>query len=206
MNANSKEQLKTNLQKSGLLKFVLFVNRTFRLHKIFEFMTGLKWYLFNNCITHFPVHFIRIFFLRNMLGLKVGRSCFIHMGSRFSGNISIGNNVIIGRNCVFLGEIIIKNNVSITAETYVFATSHLIDSPTFETVYKPVIIEDHVWIGARAMVLPGVTIGRGAVLGAASVATKDLLPFSVCVGSPAKEVRKRSEAINYTLSYSPYFE
>jgi acetyltransferase-like isoleucine patch superfamily enzyme len=56
------------------------------------------------------------------------------------------------------------------------------------------------------MVLPGVRMGTGSVLGAASVATKDIPAYSVCVGSPAKEVRKRSELVDYTLSYSPFFE
>ena len=128
------------------------------------------------------------------------------MGSKFFGNISIGNNSVIGRSCVLLGEIIIKNNVSITAEAYIFTSSHLVNSPSFECFYKTVEIEDYAWLGARAMVLPGVKIGKGAVLAAASTATKDIPAYSIYAGTPAKEIGKRSEAIDYTLLYSPYFE
>ncbi len=56
---------------------------------------------------------------------------------------------------------------------------------------KPVVIEDDVWIGSRVTILPGVTIGRGSVVGAAAVVTKDVPPYSVVAGNPAKVVKTR---------------
>jgi maltose O-acetyltransferase len=128
------------------------------------------------------------------------------MGARFSGTIKIGDNSIIGRNCILIGNITIKNNVSITAETYIFTTSHIINSPTFACFYKEVIIDDYAWIGARAMILPGIKIGRGSVVGAASTVTKDVPDNSIVAGAPAREIGKRTLIPEYTLMYSPFFQ
>jgi maltose O-acetyltransferase len=59
---------------------------------------------------------------------------------------------------------------------------------TFETD-EPVMIEDHAWIGARAIILPGVTIGRGSTVGAGAVVSKSIPPYSVAVGNPARVVK-----------------
>ncbi len=83
--------------------------------------------------------------------------------------------------------------------------THIADSPTFESVAKEVIIEDYVWIGARAMILPGVKIETGAILGAASTASKNISMYSIFAGAPAKEIGKRSENLTYFLNYFPYF-
>jgi acetyltransferase-like isoleucine patch superfamily enzyme len=209
MNVECKKRVKIILQKMHLLSFYQSIVRQRNINK--EFLQALKFYSFNNLITFFPNNKVRRSYLKNVLGIKIGKLCFIHMGVRISGNISygyvnIGDNSVIGRNCVLQGDITIKNNVSITAETYIFASSHIIDSPTFDTFCEPVIIEDYVWIGARAMILPGVRIGKGAILGAASTATKDIPSYTIYAGTPAKEIGKRSELLEYTLCYSPFFQ
>ena len=98
-----------------------------------------------------------------------------------------------------------QKNVSITARTYIFCASHLVDSPDFASVHKDVIIEDHAWIGAGATIMPGVTIGEGAVLGAVAAATKDVPAYSIWAGVPAKEIGTRSRNLTYTLKYRAYF-
>lgn len=132
------------------------------------------------------------------------------MGCFIEGRkIVIGKNTVIGRNCYLGGSgetLTIKNNVSITAQTYIFCSTHRKDSPTFEGVSRSVTIEDYAWVGARAMILPGVTIGKGAVVGAASTVTKSVPDFCVYAGSPAKEIGKRSKDLSYTLRFSPYFQ
>lgn len=59
--------------------------------------------------------------------------------------------------------------------------------------YPPVYIDDDVWIGARVIILPGITIGKGSILGAGSVVTKDVPPFSIVAGNPARIIRNRLE-------------
>lgn len=178
-----------------------------RLHQEFRaIFYGFWFYLFNYGLTFFPNHSLRKFYLKNVMGIKIGNDTFIHMGCIFYPNVKIGNNSVIGRQCHLLGNITIKDNVSITAQTYIFSSSHYKDSPIFEAYTKPIVIEDYVWIGARAMVLPGVRIGKGAILGAASTATKNIEEYAVCVGSPAKQIGKRTEILSYELKYVPYFQ
>ena len=57
----------------------------------------------------------------------------------------------------------------------------------------PVVIEDDVWVGARVIVLPGIRIGKGSVIGAGAIVTKDVPPFSICVGNPARIIRSRND-------------
>lgn len=172
----------------------------------FSYFSALKTYLFNDWITNLPFHFVRITYLKKALCVKISSDTFVHMGCRFEGKISIGKNSVIGRNCILKGDITIGDNVSITAETYVFTSSHFVNSSDFSCFYKPVTICDYAWIGARAVILPGVTIGKGAVLGTASIATKDISDFSICVGSPAKPIGTRSTDLTYKLDYFPFFQ
>lgn len=206
MYARYKKVIKPIFQKMGVFSIINFIARLFDPHKIKRFNTGLKYYLFNDWLTHFPYYPLRRFYLKKVLRIQIGKSTFIHMGSRFTGSVIIGNNSVVGRNCVLLGDICIKDNVSITAETYIFTNTHIKDSPSFEAYSKEVVINDFVWIGARAMILPGVHIGKGAILGAASTATKDIPEYSVFAGAPAKNVGKRTELLEYKLVYFPPFE
>ncbi len=180
------------------------------INKLEFYWTGFKYYLFNYGFTYFPNYRLRILYLRHIIGISIGRQSFIHMGCYFEGNnISIGNNTVIGRNCYLGGnggKLTIKNNVSITAQAYIFSLTHLTGSPTFECIQKDVTVEDYAWIGARAMILPGVRIGKGAVLGAASTATKDIPDYTIYAGTPAKEIGKRGQGLAYTLRYFPCFQ
>lgn len=134
-----------------------------------------------------------------------GNSVIIDSGCRFFGyeNISIGNNVYINVNAVFMtteSEIHIGNYVMFGANVCIVTGDHRTDvvgKYMMEVCDKlpendlPVTICDDVWIGSNATVLKGVTIGRGSVIGAGSVVTKDVPPYSVCVGNPAAVIRRR---------------
>lgn len=88
-----------------------------------------------------------------------------------------------------------KQSVTIGNHVAIAKDVVIMDSDAHEICYeghvmsKPVCIEDHVWIGTRAMILKGVTIGEGAIIGAGSVVTKDVPPHSIAVGVPARVVR-----------------
>lgn len=90
-------------------------------------------------------------------------------------HIWCGGRVIIGANCM------IGSHVAITSLTHDYTESKMYNT----TVAKPVVIEDEVWIGAHAVILPGTRVGRGAVIGAGSVVTRDIPPYSVAYGVPA---------------------
>lgn len=205
-----KWKLKKIIILLGLMPSVSWLIGLFSIQKWVEFLKGFKFYIYNYWITNFPSLRVRIFYLRYILGISIGRECFVHMGCFFEGNNTfIGNNSVIGRNCYLGGcggKLTIKNNVSITAQTYIFCSTHIKNSPTFKSTYDNVTIEDRAWIGARAMILPGVRIGVGAILGAASTATKNIPDYTVYAGIPAKEIGKRNKNLNYILKYFPSFQ
>jgi acetyltransferase-like isoleucine patch superfamily enzyme len=171
--------------------------------------TQFKTYLYNHWLTNFPSNRVRIAYLRHALDYKIGTKTFVHMGCFFEGDrITIGDNTVIGRHCYLGGSggsLTIKNNVSITARSYMFCASHDVNSPTFASVYGDVVIDDYAWIGAAAVIQPGVHIGRGAVLGAVAVATKAIPDFAIWGGVPARPIGTRNPSLTYTLDYSPYF-
>lgn len=168
------------------------------------FFYCLKLYIINNIITYIPIHSFRILCFKKILGIKIGKNSFIHLGTIFNGHISIGEHSVIGRKVVLQGEITIGNNVSITAESYIFSGSHDKNSSSFAYISKPIFIDDYSWLGARSIVLPGVTIGLGAIVGAGSVVTRDIPAYQVYAGAPAKQIGTRKN-ITYTLYYAPYF-
>lgn len=171
-----------------------------------RFLKSFLVYLYNYVLTFVPILALRIFYLRNFLNIKIGQDCHIGLGTYMLGDISLGRSCVVGTRCHIVGPLVVGDNVAIIAHTYIFGTSHYKDSQTFEPFERTVVIDSYAWLGARSMVLPGCHIGEGAVLGAASVATKDLPPFSVAVGAPARVVAKRSSQLEYNFSdYKPYF-
>lgn len=122
--------------------------------------------------------------------------------------ISIGKNSVINKNCVLdgRGSLIIGNNVDIAQDVYIWTESHAYNNPEYGSVCNPVIIEDDVWIASRATILPGVTIGRGAVVASGAVVTKSVSPFSVMAGVPAKEIGKRNNDLKYKLEFNAWFK
>jgi maltose O-acetyltransferase len=209
MNAALKDRLKTVLAGAGMLPAAEKIHSRITRTHARDIHSAFRFYLYNHWVTNFPSGMVRVLYLRHVLGLEIGKETFIHMGCFFEGDkIRIGDNTVVGRGC-FLGgnggALTIKNNVSITARTYIFCASHDVNSPSFDGVHADVVIEDRAWIGASALIQPGVTIGEGAVLGAAAVATKDVPEFTVWAGVPAKQIGTRNRDLTYTLRYWPYF-
>lgn len=95
----------------------------------------------------------------------------------------------------------IGNCVVINDGVRLITGSHDIHSPTYDHVFSPIIIEDHAWIATDAMILKGVRIGRGAVVAAGAVVTRDVPPFTVVGGNPAREIgTRRIESFDYIPS------
>jgi maltose O-acetyltransferase len=89
----------------------------------------------------------------------------------------------------------------------VYNAEHQVDDPNFKAIEEPVTIEDYVFDGPRAIILPGVTIKRGAVVAAGAVVTKDVPPMTIVGGVPAREIRKRNiQEFTYTLGRARNFQ
>ena len=124
-------------------------------------------------------------------------------GCSFSGKITLGFRTTLGINNMFFGKVTLGKYCQIGANVAFHATNHPI---TYLTTYinqrllnglkdlkseKEIIIGNDVWIGHGVIVLNGVSIGNGAIIGAGSIVTKDVAPYAIVVGNPAKPVRKR---------------
>ena len=133
-----------------------------------------------------------------------GEQVYISSGCIFNPpeNIEIGSHVYFGANCVIQsvhGDIRIGDHVMFGPGVHIHGGNHKIDDVDgyMDEATKrygddpPVVISDDVWIGANAIILPGVTVGVGAVVGAGSVVTHDVEPYSVVAGNPAKILRFR---------------
>jgi acetyltransferase-like isoleucine patch superfamily enzyme len=177
--------------------------------KIKTFVAGVKFYIANHLVNAIPSFRARHWYYRHVLHYKIGRDSSIHMGVFVTGDfISIGDNVVINRRCYLDGRIglEVRNNVSISPEVYIVSMEHDPDSPVFATRGAPVVIEDHAWVGARAIISPGVTIGEGAVVGAGALVRRTISPYRIAVGVPAREIRDRNRTIEYRCVYFPWFD
>lgn len=126
-----------------------------------------------------------------------GKKVNIERGAVFGPGVELGDYSGIGINCEAYGPISIGKNVMMGPEVVIYTSGHRFDRtdvPMMEqgsTEPRAVSIGDDVWIGRRAMIMPGVTIGEGCVIGAGAVVTKDIPPFSVAAGVPARVVKSR---------------
>lgn len=172
------------------------------------FGAACAFYGYNSWITRCPGYWLRTKYLRNVLRFRIGEGTAVHMGCFFTGrSIEIGDHSVVNRNCYLdgRGELYIGDNVSISPEVYILTATHDVDDTDFKVKVGSVRVENRVWIGARALVLPGVTLGEGSVVGAGAVVTRSTDAYSVVVGNPAREVRKRSPNLSYELRYFSYF-
>ena len=128
-------------------------------------------------------------------GAEVENDCALYPSARYYApwNLACGSRVCVGPGAEIYNKakVRIGSNVVISQGAYICTASHDISSPTMDLVLKPITIRDNVWIAAKAIILPGVTIGEGAVVGAGAVVAKDIPPWSVVVGNPARVVKKR---------------
>ena len=161
-------------------------------------------YLPNHLIGKIPFYGIRHFYYRKILGIKVGKGSSIHMGAFFiESNFSMGLNSVVNRNCHLdcRGGVVLGSNVSVSPECMLITGSHVVDSPDFSYTDGQIIINDYVWIGTRAMILPNVELGEGAIVCAGAVVTRDVKPYSIVGGVPAREIGKRSNNLSYKCNY-----
>ncbi|MHB1403789.1 MAG: acyltransferase [Thermoleophilia bacterium] len=163
---------------------------------------GLGFKLFAiTLVGNIPSHLIRRFFYRHVFGVRLGNGSVIHRRARFLSpkGVEIGDYCNIGDNALLDGRegLVIGNNVATSSGIMIFTRQHDIDSSTFAKAGGPVVVEDYVYIGPRAIVLPNVRICKGAVIGAGAVVTKDVPEYAMVGGVPAAFIRERSHDLNY---------
>lgn len=175
-------------------------------------------YLTNYIVNHLPSFTVRHLWYRHVLGVQLGHGSAIFLGCFIwasgprhmrRGALRIGDYCRINRNCCLdaRGTLTIGNNVSISPDVTILTLQHLYNDPHFADDARPVVIEDHVWIGTRAMIVPGVTVGRGAVIAAGAVVTKSVASQTIVGGVPARPIGTRDLDPQYVLDAPlPLFE
>ena len=139
---------------------------------------------------------IRAFLVRNYIE-DCGKHVNIQPKATIARRVKIGDWSGVGYRCLIQGNVFIGNHVMMGPEVYIYTQNHCFDRTDITmdqqgfSEEKPVVIEDDVWIGSRVTILPGVTIGKGSVVGASAVVSKDVPPYSVVAGNPAKVVKTR---------------
>jgi maltose O-acetyltransferase len=142
---------------------------------------------------------------------KIGAGSAILMHCCFDAakGFEMGTHSVINANCRIdtRAEIKVGNNVSISTDVFLITGDHdMNNNMQKRRRNNMIVIDDYVWIGTRAMVLPGVKINRGAVVAAGAVVTKNVGEKEVVAGVPAAILKKRADSFDYTVSYRRLFQ
>jgi putative colanic acid biosynthesis acetyltransferase WcaF len=164
-------------------------------------MWGISWLLLCQW-TPKPLHNWRIFILR-LFGSRIGKSNFIYPSSKIwapwllhtEDTVTIGPGVEIYNP----GGVLLCDHCIISQDAYLCGATHDYDSPDFTYIKKKIIVGPYAWVCAKAVVLPGVHCKEGSVLGAASVTSRDLDPWMVYAGNPAKALKPRKNFLQAKL-------
>jgi acetyltransferase-like isoleucine patch superfamily enzyme len=167
-------------------------------------------YIFREWVMYVPFHSVRLFFIRQKIS-RLGHHSNMLMGVeiRDGFNIQIGNHVVVNKKVLLDGrggKLVIGNNVDIGQETNIWTLEHDPHDDFHKTKGGDVIIEDDVWIASRVTILPGVRIGKGAVVASCALVTKDVPPLAIVGGIPAKVIGERKSQLKYQLNYQPWFK
>lgn len=155
-----------------------------------------------------PSHRIRAYFYRRA-GMSLPRSSSIHWRAEFYApeRVVVGRWCTIGDTAFLDGRsgLTIGDSVNLGSHVSIYTRQHDVDSPDFAEVGGPVVIGDHAWVASHAIVLPGISIGEGAVVAAGAVVTKDVEPYTLVGGNPARPIRQRDRGLRYRLGYAKRF-
>lgn len=178
-----------------------------------ELVTGYLWWFVGEIPSH---HFRRLSY--RLAGMKIGSGSTLHMRARIYDprHITIGEDSIVGERATLDGRMQLKgsaggltigDHVDIASEVMIWTSQHDTSNPDFKPIEKRVTIKDYVFIGPRAIILPGVTIGKGAVIAAGAIVTKDVPDYAMVAGAPAQKIGERkAKDLDYKLGRARLFQ
>lgn len=169
-------------------------------------------YTTNHVISQIPSYAVRHLWYRRVVGISMGAGSSVQMDCHVSfygpgqvrrTGVRLGRRVHINRGCELgaQGALTIGDDASISSEVVLLTGGRHYDAPGFHGYALPIVIGEKAYIGMRAIVMPGVTVGRGAVVAAGSVVTRDVPPMAIVAGWPARVVGERQPSgLEYKLS------
>lgn len=172
------------------------------------FAGSLAALIYNSIVGKIPSRTVRSAYLSLWLG-ELGVGSGVQCGCRFINGrkIHLGERTVLNFGSLLDGRkfsIRTGCDVSIGPEATLLTLGHDPRSPDFADRGGDVVIGDRVWIGYRAIILPGITIGEGAVVGAGAVVTRDVPPYTIVAGNPAKIIGERPKDLQYRLNHHPF--
>lgn len=174
--------------------------KNFRVPKGFRGRNGFYvqlWWFVQSTVFRLSPQFLYGFrrFLLRLFGAKIGRNVIVRPSVRitYPWKLTIEDNAWVGDfvDLYTLGEIIIGKNAVVSQKSYLCTGSHDYQSSDFDIFAKSIVIGDEAWIATDVFIAPGVTIGKGAVIGSRSSVYKDMPEGMICLGSPARPIRPR---------------
>jgi len=178
--------------------------------RYYNWWLDLKLFKIHLVSLHIPIYPIRRLTFQ-LAGVTVGEGSTVHMGCKFfePRGVKIGKDTKVGSDAFLDGRapLTIGDHVDIASEVMIYNSEHDLESPGFEAIEEPVTIGNYVFIGPRAIILPGVSIGKGAIVAAGAVVTKDVPPFAIVGGVPAKVIGERkNKTPKYVLGRARLFQ
>lgn len=179
-------------------------------NRLISYLLDFQLMLLNIITSTVPSHSLRKLFFQTA-GVKIGINSFVHMGVRFYYplGITIGDGTIIGDGTFLDGRAPLKigNHTSIASQVLIYNSEHDLNDENFKPTEEAVEIGDYVFVGPRAIILPGVKIGKGAIVAAGAVVTKDVGENAIVGGVPAHVIgQRRVRDFNYRLGRPKLFQ
>lgn len=177
------------------------INNNFMNNTFYKWVRAIGMeFVVNDCLPVIPFWFIRRAYLR-LVRCKIGKGSFVMKNNYIQSpnRLKIGNYTHINRDCILdaRANLTIGDSVSISHRVNIITGSHDYQKRDFPSNKRPIVIDDYVWIGVGATVLSGVHVGEGAVICAGAVVTRDVNPYTVVGGVPARDLGVRSRDLDY---------
>ncbi len=171
-----------------------YENHLGRKHQVIRLIWGIVWVVFASWLPRNMGSGWKRVLLR-MFGAKMGKNSNVYSSAKvyYPANLVMGNNTCLASevDCYNVAPIILEDNVTVSQGTFLCTASHDIEDPMHPLITAPIVIKDQSWVGSRAFVGMGVTIGQGSVVGATASVYKNVEPWTVVGGNPAKFIKKR---------------
>lgn len=175
------------------------------------FLFALLMYLNNHLVNRIPLHSVRLLWYRRVMRFDIGKNTYIHLGVTFDTwkNLHLGRDSVINARCRIdnRAPVTIGSSVSISQEVILLTGDHDLFDTEFSGSVRPTTVEDFVFVGTRAVLLPGLTLEEGCAVGVASVVTRSVARRSIVAGAPARSLaRQRPDMLDYKAGYAPLFQ
>lgn len=179
-------------------------------NRFYNWYLDFKLFKLHMFTLHMPIYSIRRLVMK-LAGVKIGKASVVHMGAKFfePRGVEIGEDTMVGDRAFLDGRAKLKigSHTDIASEVMIYNSEHDLNDPEFKAINEEVEIGNYVFIGPRAIILPGVKIGDGAVVAAGAVVTKDVAPHKMVGGVPAKLIGERKlKKYSYRLGRARLFQ